>query len=358
VFVLIILDRYVLKQFFPIFLAAIFMFVSLVILIDLFANLWRYLNSDVPFLTMIKISLYYIPKSISYALPLSLLFATAYTLGDLYSRNELTAIFSSGIPYRRFVLPFIFLGIVISIFSFFFEDLVVIPTLKEKNFLSRSVLNQNFSQNRSNVVFKTNNSQTIYSVDLYDDKTQSLTGVIIVEQNLDGSFSSLLRAQKADWQNERWEFRNALVYSWVDDILRSHPYDGKIVYNESPDVFKRNAVAIEELPVREALLFIRDLKLSGMPYTTAETDFYHRFSFPVASIVVILLSVAMGGRFRKNILLMSLLTSLGVSVIFYIMEMVTMMMAKLDYIPPLFGAWIPVLSFILLGLFLLRSAKT
>jgi lipopolysaccharide export system permease protein len=353
-----ILDRYVLKQFLPIFLTAILMFVSLIILIDLFANLWRYLNSDVSFLNMMKISLYYIPKGISFALPVALLFATAYTLGDLYSRNELTAIFSSGIPYRRFVLPFILLGIFISIFSFFFEDLVVIPTFKEKNMLSRSILNQNFSQNRANVVFKTNNSQTIYSVDLYDDRNQSLRGIIILEQGPDGEFSSLLRAQRATWNEDRWDFQNAIVYSWVDDILRSNPYDGSIIYNEPPEVFKRNAVAIEELQIQDARLFILDLKASGIPHAEAETDFYHRFSFPVASIVVILLSTAMGGRFRKNILLMSLLTSLGISVVFYIMEMITMMMAKLDYIPPVMGGWIPVVTFITLGLFLLRSAKT
>jgi lipopolysaccharide export system permease protein len=327
-------------------------------LIDLFASIWRFLNSDVSFLNMIKVSLFYIPKSISYALPISLLFATAYTLGDLYSRNELTAIFSSGIPYRRFVLPFIILGVLISIFSFFFEDLVVIPTFKAKNDLSNSLLNQNFSQNRANVVFKTNNGQTIYSVDLYDDKTQSLRGVIIVEQTADGEFSSLLRAQRATWNADRWEFQNALVYAWIDDILRSNPYDGTIIYNEAPEVFKRNAVAIEELPVKDAHLFIRDLKTAGMPYTEAETDFHHRFSFPIASIVVILLSTAMGGRFRKNILLMSLLTSLGVSVIFYIMEMITMMMARLDYIPPILGGWIPVITFITIGLFLLRGTKT
>jgi lipopolysaccharide export system permease protein len=74
--------------------------------------------------------------------------------------------------------------------------------------------------------------------------------------------------------------------------------------------------------------------------------------------VVILLSTAMGGRFRKNIMLMSLLTSLGISVVFYIMEMITMMMARLDYIPPVMGGWIPVVSFISLGIILLRSAKT
>ncbi len=274
-----ILDRYVLKQFFPIFLSAILMFVALILLIDLFTNLWRYLSSDVSFSNMIKISIYYIPKSISYALPVALLFATAYTVGDLYSRNELTAIFSSGIPYRRFVMPFIFLGIIMSVFSFFFEDIVVIPTLKEKNFLSKSVLNQNFSQNSANVVFKTNNGRTIYSVDLYDDRRQRLTGIIIVELENDGSFSSLLRAQRAEWKNERWEFQNALVYSWAGDILRSHPYNGSIIYDEEPDVFKRNAVAAEELQVKDALLFIRDLKEQACPILRRKPIFITAFLF-------------------------------------------------------------------------------
>jgi lipopolysaccharide export system permease protein len=39
-----ILDRYLVKQFFPVFVVAAAMFVLLLSLIDLFANLWRYLN--------------------------------------------------------------------------------------------------------------------------------------------------------------------------------------------------------------------------------------------------------------------------------------------------------------------------
>jgi lipopolysaccharide export system permease protein len=71
-----------------------------------------------------------------------------------------------------------------------------------------------------------------------------------------------------------------------------------------------------------------------------------------------ILSVSMGGRFRKNILLMSLLASLSTAVVFYVTEMITMMMAKLGYIPPIIGAWFPVFTFIIVGLFLLKSART
>ena len=111
-----ILDRYLMRQFFPIFSVAIAMFAFLLSLIDLFANLVRYLNYEVPIAQILKISLFYLPKSFSYALPISLLFAAAYTLGDLYARNELTSIFSSGIPFWRFSLSLVFIGLMASLF--------------------------------------------------------------------------------------------------------------------------------------------------------------------------------------------------------------------------------------------------
>ncbi len=123
-----ILDKYLLRQFLPIFIIAVSMFVFLLLLIDLFSNLVRYLNNEVPFTMIMKISLYFIPKSFSYAMPISLLFAAAYTLGDLFARNELTTIFSSGVPFWRFSISLIIVGLAASVFSFFLDDTIVIPT--------------------------------------------------------------------------------------------------------------------------------------------------------------------------------------------------------------------------------------
>jgi lipopolysaccharide export system permease protein len=103
---------------------------------------------------------------------------------------------------------------------------------------------------------------------------------------------------------------------------------------------------------------VKDLKESGLSYAEAEADYFHRFSFPAVSFVVIFLSVTMGGRFRKNILLMSLLASLGTAVVYYVVEMISMMSAKVGMIPPQAGAWIPVLLCVIAGLFLLRYSKT
>ena len=353
-----ILDRYLAKQFFPIFLVAVSMFVLLLSLIDLFANLTRYLNYDVSPREIVRVCLYFLPKAFSYALPVSLLFAAAYTLGDLYARNELTSVFASGIPFWRFSMPLIVIGIMASVFSFFFDDSIVIPTLKIKNEISRTLLHQQRPENRSDIVVKARNSKLIYSVDYFDNDAQILNGVSIIEQDDKGNFVSLVRAPRAAWQGEYWELINSVIYEWSGGFLRYRNMDSTDEYREEPDTFRRNMVNVEELHFSDARLLVKDLKIAGLPFINALADYHHRFSFASVSFVVIILSISMGGRFKKNILLMSLLSSLVSAVVFYVTEMITMMMARLGYIHPILGAWFPVGMFILLGLLLLKTAKT
>jgi lipopolysaccharide export system permease protein len=334
------------------------MFMLIILLIDLFANIWNYLNYDVAIKEILRVSFYYLPKSFSYSLPIALLFAAAYTLGDLYSRNELTSIFTSGIPFWRFAMPLLVIGLAASIFTFFFDDRVVIPSLKLKTDLSRVLLHQQRTENNSDIVIKARNGLLIYSVDYYDSATKTLNGVNIIEQDENGRLVSLIRTNRAVWREDHWEFSAPVIYEWEEGLLRYKSMAPTDTYREDPDTFRRNMVTVEDLSARDAGLLVKDLRAAGLPFIEALTEYYHRFSFPLVSFVVMILSISMGGRFKKNILLMSLISSLGSAVIFYVMEMVTMMMAKLGYIPPITGAWFPVLTFVVIGFFLLRGAKT
>ncbi|MDR0759852.1 MAG: LptF/LptG family permease [Treponema sp.] len=353
-----ILDRYLVRQFIPVFVVVVSMFVMLLSLIDLFSNLWRYLNYEVPLSQILLVCYYYLPKSLSYATPISLLFAAAYTLGDLYARNELTSIFSSGIPFWRFSISLLVIGAVVSVFAFFFQDYVVVPTFKKKNDLNSQLLHQQVTEDNSDIVIKARNGKLIYSVDYFDDASTSLNGVSIIEQSETGEFLSLIRASRAIWTGEYWSFSNAIIYSWEGEFLRVKTMEAVNAYREHPEIFRRRAVKAEDLPARDVAGLVRDLRSAGLPFIGALADYYHRFSFSAVSFVVMILSISMGGRFKKNILLMSLLASLVTTVVFYVMEMISMMMARLGYIPPIVGAWFPILFFSAVGMLLLQSAKT
>jgi lipopolysaccharide export system permease protein len=352
-----ILDRYLLKQFFPVFMASLSMFMLLVVLIDLFVNLVRFLNNGASIGEILKVSLYYMPKSFLYALPVSLLFSSAYTLGDLYARNELSTVLCSGIPFWRVCIPLFVIGVAASFFSFFFEDNAVIPTLRVKNEMTRKILQTQGENSSTNVAIKSEGGRVIYAADYYDGTTQTLNGLFIITLDENKSFVSVVRAPRAEWNGSEWVLVNPVAYEMRDGFLRPGILSGDH-YTESPEIFRRSTIAAGDLNSREAAALIRDLNAAGLPVLEAKADYHHRFSFSAVSFVVIFLSVTLGGRFRKNILLMNLLSSLGTAVAYYVVEMITMMCARLGIIPPVMGAWIPVLVCLTGGFFMLRYAKT
>ncbi|MDR0600563.1 MAG: LptF/LptG family permease [Treponema sp.] len=354
------LDRYLVKQFLPIFLSALTLFITLVLLIDLFLNLVRYLENGAAIADILATSFYYIPKSVIYALPVSLLFASAYILGDLSARNELTTILGAGFPFWRFCLSLVLMGIMASVFSFFFEDQVVIPTLRKKNELSRKLLNTQAEENLSDIVIKLEEGRLIYSVDYYDMTSQTLNGVTIIEFDQNKSVLFIISADRALWTDDSyWSFVNPLIYDWGDQgFFRPREYTETGSYTEEPDTFKRSSVSAADLNARDAGLLIKDLKRAGLPSVSAQADYHHRFSFSAVSFVVIFLSVTMSGRFKKNILLLSLLASLGVAAIYYVIEMISMMGARVGLVSPVLGAWFPVFVCTAAGLLLLRYGKT
>ena len=86
--------------------------------------------------------------------------------------------------------------------------------------------------------------------------------------------------------------------------------------------------------------------------------YYKKYAFPFVVFIVVFLAVGLSGKTRKNVLLVSLALSIAAVVLFYVTQMITMLMAKFQTIPPLFGAWFPVVLYIFVSTILLKFAKT
>jgi lipopolysaccharide export system permease protein len=350
----------VLKSFIPVFITALSFFVLILQMVDLFANLWRYLNQDVSLANIVVIQLYYLPKCISFALPISVLFSTAYCLGEAYTKNELIAVFGAGIPLVRFVFPLLFAGILISAFGFLFEEYFVIETFKQKNDTVKAVLNESESFSNSNVTVLGENVRTIYHADYYNDQNNSLTGLIVTKRTERGGFQQRIDAETAVWADGLWNLQKVRVFTFRDGEIFEEDFDAltdpEIALN--PANFRNVTSNISEMRRKEAEEWLETLQRTGLPYREALTEYYNRYSFMFAPFVVALLSSAIGGRFRKNILLMSLLTSLVFSVIYYVAQMILRLLAKHGYVPPLVGAWSALLFFLFFGVILMRGART
>ncbi|MDR1932581.1 MAG: LptF/LptG family permease [Spirochaetales bacterium] len=353
----------VVRSFIPVFIVALSFFVLILEMVDLFANLWRYLNQDVSFAQIMMIQLMYLPKCVSFATPISVLFSTAYCLGESYSRNELIAVFGAGIPLFRFVIPLLAIGVVVSFLGFVFEENYVIDTFRQKNQMVKDALNESVTFSNSNVTVLGENIRTIYHTDYYNDQNNSLTGLIVTKRSEEGGFLQRIDAESALWNEEEgvWKLTKVRVFTvTAQDTIKELDYETLTDRDLTlpPENFRTVTNSVEEMRREEAKEWIEKLRRAGLPYREALTAYYNRFSFTFAPLVVALLSSAIGGRFRKNILLMSLLSSLVFSVIYYVTQMVMRLLATHGYIAPVVGAWFALILFLVFGVLLMRNART
>lgn len=354
-----LIQRYLIAEFIPVFLVALLFFVLMLELGDLFANLWKYITNGVSLSQLLTVMVLYLPKCVSYSLPLSILFASSYTMGSLYARNELTSVFASGYPLHRFVFPLLVLGALLSLALFYFEDTVVIQTVAKKNALVKILLKQEDSLSNTNIVILSQDGRVVYTADYYQDSEQKLYSLLAIERNENGAASSVIEAPSASWNGNRWILDDSVTYAITSEGRVS--VEGGLSpesLTEPPETFKKNIVLVDELSSRDAKKYIDSLRKSGLPYAEHLSSYYERFAFPLTVFIVLFVSISFGGRFRKNVILMSLLVSLSVAVAYYVTQMVSMLFAKWEYISPLAGAWFPALLFISLSVVFLRFART
>ncbi len=354
-----ILLRYLL----PLFFISLFFFIILIQIVDLFSNIVRYQNLEIPTRDIMIVQLLYLPKCISYALPIALLFSVAVAMSMLYANNELISILASGVPIYSFTMPTILIGIFFTLLGFVFDEFVVIETFRMKNELTKQLLRTGQTYNNSNVAVRSKNGQIVYYVDYYNDEAKTFIDLTIIEFSENSVFVQRIDADSAEWSEEKgyWVLQNITSYTYNPDqtITTSRQTlleDEK--YNISPSAFQFREWKIEEMTLSEAKEALMTLRDSGRNNREQLTDYYTRFSFAVTPIIVILISCSLAGKFKKNIILMSLLFSLCTAIVYYVFRSITTIMANNGILSPFVGAWLASLVFLVLGIVLYKQAPT
>lgn len=351
---------YLYRRFLPVFLGSIFFFALVLVLVDLLMNLWSFISQEVAPMDIVRVMVLYIPKTLSFSLPLSILFAVSYTLSDLYAKNELTAIFASGVSLFQFTLPLLLLSLVLSFGLFVFEDKVVVPTYAKKTELQDSLLNKTQSLNNDRIVIIAKQGHIVYKADYYNDSQQQLSGLFVIFRDENMELQKILRCNNAVWKETYWECSNALEYVVEGEFMNSSPVSQETMHllTEPPETFRNNTVDVETVSVAEAKSYIARLRRAGLPVAEATSQYYKKFSFPLIVFIVVFLSIGLSGKTRKNVLLISLVLCIMAAVLFYVSQMVTMLLAQFGYVSPFVGAWFPVILFVILSIVLLKFART
>ena len=343
---------------------AVLFFVLIIELADISPQLYRYVSSGVGPDVVVRIILLYLPTCIVYAVPLALLFSVAYTLGSYYARNELVAMFGAGVSLRRLIAPIAGAGCVLSVGLFLFDDAVAIDTLRMKNQLHRTALGIQLRLDNFDVTVTSATGRVVYHAARYDDEAAELTDVVVVERDDDGGMVRRIDAERARWEGDRWQFHNLRLFRWqdlgqgavmVEEQMASLSVAG---LGDGPETFRRGNREVSEMRYLDAMAWVDTLRRAGRDHRAPLTEAYGKIGFAVTPLAVSLIAATVGGLLRRNIMLMSLLLSLGIAVVFYVLRLAGGILAENGVVSPEVGAFAAVLLFLLTGLLLLQMART
>ena len=353
---------YILKKIIPFWFVSL-LFIALILnLVDLFMNISKYLEMEAPARDVLRVMYYYISKTIWYAGPIAFLFTVTYVLSDLYSKNEMEAIFASGISLFRFVLPVFIFAVVLSVGMFFLEDRFVVSDMEKKNTLQKLLLDEVESANNDNIVVLSDSAKVIYKARRYRDSSRRLENVFFIFRDDNKKLEAIIHADEALWNDEKqlWVLSDAVQFENTGETLKKSPLSERFtsLLTENYEIFRKTTVDVSTVSVSDARLYINHLKKAGLPYNEQLSVYYKKFSFPFIILIAAFLAVGVTGKTRKNVLLISLSLSIASVVLFYVFQMVTMVLAKTGVMNPFMGAWLPDIVFLFIAGFLLKYSRT
>ena len=358
-----ILSRYSLQIVLPIYIISLLLFVLALELVEIVTNLIRYIQLSVPLTDILQIQFYFLPSALHFALPIAMLFSVSFSIGTLHGNSELLAIFAAGYSLTRFTAPLIAFAAVISVFSFFLQDIFVTNAQRNYNQAKEAILLTNRSEDNEYVAVFGPDGRDVYFADFFNASTDTLDNVIIVERDLNGDIYRRINAERAMWTGEYWQLFSAYSYVWdAQPIQVTAEFLGDVDaenFNIEPGRFAQSLLTIDELNISDAREYIALRYESGLPYREALTAYYRRFSFAFTPLIVAIVSCGIGGLLRRNTFLLSMILSLCTTVVYYVMNLLTDIFVVSGYISPLIGAWTSVVVFFTIGsTILLRYIRT
>ena len=298
-----LLDRYILKEFLRFFIIIFITFITLYLIIDFFGKLNLFLKENASMEQITLFFFYSIPTIISLIVPPAALLATLMAYGSLSKFSEIIAMKANGISLYRITLPTLIFAVLMSIFLFYFNELITPASLQKAEYIRKIDI-----EKRSTVgSFKQNEiwyhgDNEIYNFKIFDINNDTLRGVTIHYLNNDFTLRKRIDAQRAEWKDNKWVFHNILSIEFDSDnspILEKS--DEKIIdMPEKPDDFKIVQKNAEKMGYFDLKKYVNKIKMEGYDVTQYLVSLQGKIASPFVLVILIIIGVSFSLRSERS----------------------------------------------------------
>jgi lipopolysaccharide export system permease protein len=343
-----ILDRYIAREFWKGLFGALITFLVLYLGGD---TVRQGLKDDVPAAYALQYTLYQLPDVIVLLLPAACLMGTLISLSGFARRNELTAMFASGISLSRIAFVLMSLVFMICCLSFVVTDRVIPPLAKMRSHFLRTVIQKkpdlqtDIKQNK--IWYRSAN--LIYNLRSFDPRQNEISGLSIYTFSDSFDLVQQIEASTATFENGKWILRNGLLTLFEEGTgypVTQHFERQHMTLRETPADFKEIEKEVEALRLKNLWRYIQRNKAAGIDTHTYEVTFWAKISMALVPLVMALLGIPFASRHHRHAsVARDISLCFFIVVIYWLFFSGFLSMGKAGRIPPFWAAWTPNILF-------------
>lgn len=356
-----LLDRYILREWFKVFLVTALGFPFVAIIFELTDKLASYLAQGLRPGAIALSYVYSLPEKIFLVLPAAVLFATVFSIGAMSRHSEITAAKASGRGFRRLAIPVLLAAVMAAGAATALGEMAPPATRRQLELLGER--ERRSQTRRFNFAYRAENGwvYVIRSLDLQQLQMRDIqleregTGLAyptLVVQGQRGNYGDSLR----QWTISRGRVR--ILPGEHPDL--SFAFDSLRVRTlvETPSELLAEAKKPEEMRYKELGRYVDALERSGGDGRRLRVQQELKLAIPVTCLVIALFGAPLaisnpraGGAFGIAI-------ALGTTVAFLILTQLSLAVGAGGLLPPVTAAWTPNALFGAAGLWFMAKAPT
>jgi lipopolysaccharide export system permease protein len=297
------------------------------------------------------------PATLATFLPISLLLSLLLTITELSYRNELTAIWSLGLSPLRLIAMLAPLALVVGIAHFAVVDRLVpmaAPILRTWGIADYGEKKLKIGE-RDPIWLRSGND--IMRAAGANREATRLSDVVIFRRDENGILLEQIFAEAATLGTNGWRLQNVTAYGRGTEPPKratEQTYSGTM---RAAQAGSRSGDP-EEMTLGDLSYFIANDGFGIRPAYVYETWWHKRVSLVFVSLIMVALIVPMATRFRRGGGLGWLFAfGVGMGFSFFILDGIAVSVGELGVVFPWLAAWLPVLVFGLLSLYLLSKSE-
>lgn len=370
-----LLDRYILRQFLSTYVFVVALLLAVITVIDLTEKTDKYAKAQLGFVEILGYYGNFLPWIAGLITPITVFIATVYVTAKMAGHTEIVAILSSGVSFRRLLLPYFVGAALIAGVSFWLNGWIIPNSNKSRLAFELEYLKPKTSSSFRNIHMQVSKNVFLYlqSYNSNSDKGYQFT----LERFKNRKLIEKLTAKRIEWDTTKNKWT---LYDWeitqINDIfepaslkpdttqqvdsLSNPPLDTKIgkeilktgktpidtTLAIHPNEFDNDYRKYDGLTLTELNKYIKTLKSRGSAgIDVYEVEKYTRFASPFSIFILTFMGVIVSSRKSRGGTGAQIALGFALSFVFILFFMMFRTFAEAGSLPPAISVWIPAIIF-------------